>query len=95
MAEGSHFKADAAFSESLEKRVSAYERKSERAKRAWLQSRKETTKEGNASFVDVPEFKIERKYDNDTGKVTYELGQASKRIATPHLEGVRRLKRRA
>ena len=95
MARDTKFRADAAFDESLEKRVSSYERKSERAKKAWLNARKENKQPSSSTYVDVPEFHIERKVDADTGKVSYELGQSINRIATPHMNAVKRLKRRA
>ncbi len=95
MARNAKFNADAAFSESLEKRVSGYERKADKAKKAWLEARRENQKPNSSNYVDIPEFMIDRKYDSDTGKVTYELGQSVNRIETPHLEGVRRLRKRA
>ncbi|MCR4813931.1 MAG: M23 family metallopeptidase [Lachnospiraceae bacterium] len=95
MARDTKFRADAAFDESLEKRVSAYDRKSERAKRAWVNAREENKQPNSSTYVDVPEFHIERRIDADTGKVSYELGQSINRIATPHIRSLKRLKRRA
>ena len=38
---------------------------------------------------------IVRKFDADTGKVSYEIAGGTRRIATPHLNSIKRLKRRA
>lgn len=95
MAKNTGFETDAAFNESLQKRISGYERKAERAKKAWHNAQAGSKIAGSVDFVDVPEFHLERKFDKDTGKVSYEIGQGSKKIRTPHLEGIKRLKRKA
>lgn len=95
MADNQNFNADAAFNESLQKRISGYERKAERAKKAWHIAQGAGKALGSVDFVDVPELKLQRKFDEETGSVSYEIGANSKRIRTPHLEGIKRLKRKA
>ena len=95
MGEKSNFDAGAAFDESLQKRISTYERRADRAKRAWHSAEIGSKIAGSATFVDIPEFKLQRKFDEETGRVSYEIGQSTRRIRTPHLEGIKRLKRRA
>lgn len=95
MAGVQEFNADAAFNESLQKRISGYERKAERAKKAWHSAQAGSKIAGSVDFVDIPEYKIQRKFDEETGKVSYEIGQSQRRIRTPHIEGIKRLKKRA
>lgn len=95
MAGKQEFNADAAFNESLQKRISGYERKAERAKKAWHSAQAGSKIAGSVDFVDIPEYKIQRKFDEETGKVSYEIGQSQRRIRTPHIEGIKRLKKRA
>ena len=95
MGEESKFRVDAAFDEGLKKRVSTYERKSERAKKAWKNNQSKRVRSAGSDYVDIPEYHIERKFDKDIGKVSFELGQTTRRIVTPHVENIKRLKRRA
>ena len=95
MANNSNFDAGAAFDESLQKRIAGYERKAERAKKAWQGAKTGSKIAGSTDFIDIPEFKLQRKFDEETGRVSYEIGQSTRRIKTPHLEGIRRLKKRA
>ena len=95
MGDNSNFDAGAAFDESLQRRISSYERKADRAKRAWHSKEIASKVAGSATFVDIPEFKLQRKFDEETGRVTYEIGQSTRRIKTPHIESIKRLKKRA
>lgn len=95
MGKGSKFDAGAAFNESLEKRIEGYERKAEKAKRRWYSANAGSKIAGSTDFVEIPDFKLQRKFDADTGKVSYEIAGGTKRIPTPHLNGIKRLKRRA
>ena len=42
----------------------------------------------------MPEYRITRHTDADTGKVSYELTEGTRRIVTPHVKGLKRLKKR-
>lgn len=95
MGKGSDFNAGAAFNESLQKRIEGYERSAERSKKRWNSARTAGKIAGSTDFVDIPDFKLQRHFDKDTGKVSYEIAQGTRRIKTPHLNGIKRLKRRA
>lgn len=95
MGKGTDFDAGAAFNEALEKRIEGYERKAERAKRRWHSAEKAGKIAGSTDFVEIPDFKLQRKFDKDTGKVSYEIAGGTRKIRTPHLNGIKRLKRRA
>ena len=90
-----NLRADAVFEESNQKRVKNKDRAKERAKKAWNRARREESFEKSSEYVDMPEYRIMRHTDADTGKVSYELTEGTRRIVTPHVKGLKRLKKRA
>ena len=95
MSKESDFKAEATFKDSLEQRITGYERKADKAKKKWRNAERLSKIAGSVDHIEIPTFHLERKFNDETKKVSFEIAKDTKRIKTPHLEGVKRLKKKA
>ena len=95
MSKDSDFKAEATFKDSLEQRITGYERKADKAKKKWRNAERLGKIAGSVDHIEIPTFHLERKFNDETKKVSFEIAKDTKKIKTPHLEGVKRLKKKA
>ncbi len=95
MSEGTKTNVDVTFKESAEKRINSYDKNIEKARKRMQAAKTAERISQYGSFVEIPEFKLERKFDPETKKASYEMVAGTKKVAAPKLKNTRKLMRKA
>ncbi len=90
-----NFDSDVTFKESAEARINKYNKKAEHAKAARDAFKAAEKAVGYGSFMEIPEFKLQRTYDKETKKASYEIVEGTKTVKVPELKNTKKALKKA
>lgn len=90
----SEFKVDASFTESLDYKISKANSKIQKAKARMSKYKSQAETFSTLSSLSLPDYKLKRKFDEVTGKVSFELESGERKIPLPKANLAKRAARK-
>lgn len=88
------FDAEFTFKESADARINKYEKNVENARKRMQAAKTAERISEYGTYMEIPNFKLQRTFDETTGKASYELVEGSKKVKAPEFKAAKKALRK-